>query len=343
MKTTLLLMLSISMLGLANEGWVPHLIGASRLFQSDLVLENHARNSATIDFFNERGDLVDSFEVAANASMTVPGYSIGSGHTHLYYEASTTLLEARLRYRSQLYANTVQVNLPAATGKSFHFAIEPARQTWLGLAFVNSGQHDGSVNLTTLDVHGESIGLVEMTHQLKPGEKFLYTLEGRLLQGATSMAVSSSEPIAMLVLQGSGSNESSQLREVTPMSVWSDRIEVRIQGGFLFVDERVVIEDGFLSFQGVTVALPSDHQNFEKWLTSGFLDYQIEPVKDPCCDFRFYSAELISGDSGNAVLFSDVDVDSENGVATSTQSLIRDLVHLAQELTGKRSIVFPLD
>ncbi len=338
----LMLFLLLSLSSTANEGWIPHLVGASRSFQSDLILANHSGNEASITFF-DKGQIVRQIDVAAGNQIVVPSYEIGDLSGSLYFETSTSLLDVSVRYQGQLYANQVTVPLPAPVGTVFRYFVDQDHNAWVGIALLNVGATSAVVSASAIDSEGKVIRQISISESMATGSKVTLTLAPEFLQDAQQVEIQSTGRLAPTVLGGINDETQSRLTSFAPASVWSDRLLVQISGGFAPITETVIVSNGMIEFQGVSAALPTDNDPIADWMNASFINFRVTGIKDPCCDMRFYSAELIEAGKGNAVFYSDFDLNDKSPDADATQTLIQQLFYVAQELTGRTSTVFPLD
>ena len=338
MRYLLLLLMSFPLMG--QDGWVPHLVGASRIFQSDLIITNDSQNVGHVFFYSPRSHIIRDVAVRPNARIIVPGYELEQ--THVSFQTSSSLTQVAVQYTSQVYRQSLVVPQPAPRAQYFRFDYSFSNQNWLGLAIVNVSNVPIQITAVSIDTAAMPIARQMIASQLAPKDKALTTLEGRFLQDAHGLELVSDGDFVVLPLLGTTREANGQLMNLQPSVQRSRQLVAAVWGGFASDDERVTLTADRLTFQGVSV--PYDSSSiFDLWLQSGFMELSLNPSENPCCDMRFYSLELSTGKTANALSYSDVDLQLDAPEAQQSDELMRLLFLEAQRLTGVKSSVSPLD
>ena len=327
---------------LAKEGWLVHLVPPNKNFQTEIVIHNNSLNTGMV-FFEDGPANVEKISIQGGATVELQGSAIGSGeHTHLRYYTQSELITVAIRYTTKDGVSPLVVPATDQVARLFRFESPNLDQVWQGLAIVNAGTDPARIEIKQYSDQKEILLDAVLEDELEPGAKHLSLISN--LDWArnvpSTFEVTSNQPLAAVLLLGNTVGSFSMVSQVQPLEVSSVRLTARVSGGFMAIEEEVVIEDNMLTFKGVTVAIPKFQAFLDDMMTAGFSDLVIDPIPNACCDLYFYSASIAVGATMNEFFFSDGDLKQKTDAPSDGLEIVRKIFLTAEELTGKDSMVF---
>ena len=319
---------------------VPHLTPAESTIQSEIVMNNDSLNPAKVTLHTTDG--IRDYTVPAQTTLTLTPADLGPlWPTHLTYEVTQDLVTVSARYVSKEGDHYITVPGSDQVARRWRFSQLGMTRFWGGVALVNAGAGPTDVVIRQYDGQRNLLYEKTMLEGLASGQKSIFLLNALPMTHSrdTYFELISDNPVSALVLYGNDPKmPDAFVSFIQPERVFQDHIKAIVSGGFIGIHEEVLIQNGMLTFQGVTVPMPSEEAFYAELEALGINSLRLPASRFDCCDQFDYTASVVRGETGNAFSFNDWDRNREE--MESAFAIVTRIFELAVELTGKPSIPF---